>query len=107
MTAIKLLACVGLIVGTFLLFGIKPAEFTEGLFEHFLHPRKSIREEIRESSGKKKISYLRKEISEAQEILQMTGRGQRFSAVCALALGLFCAGDRKSVVVGKSGGRWV
>ena len=63
MTAIQLLACVGLITGTFLLFGIKPAEFTEGLFEHFLHPRQSIREEIRESSGKKKISYLRKEIS--------------------------------------------
>lgn len=54
MTAIQLLACVGLITGTFLLFGIKPAEFTEGLFEHFLHPRKSIREEIRESSGRKR-----------------------------------------------------
>lgn len=60
MTAIKLLACVGLIVGTFLLFGIKPAEFTEGLFEHFLHPRKSIREEIRESSGKRRYHICEK-----------------------------------------------
>ena len=100
MTAIQLLACVGLITGTFLLFGIKPAEFTEGLFEHFLHPRKSIREEIRESSGRKKMSFLRKEISEAQEILQMTGRGQRFSAVCALALGLFCAGGSAAILLG-------
>lgn len=100
MTAIQLLACAGLIVGTFLILGIRPAEFVDGLFERFLHPKRSIREEIRESSGKKKISYLRKEISEAQEILQMTGRGQRFSAVCALALGLFCAGGSAAILLG-------
>ena len=58
MTAIQLLACAGLIVGTFLILGIRPAEFVDGLFERFLHPKRSIREEIRESSGKKKISYL-------------------------------------------------
>lgn len=32
MTTIQLLACVGMITGFFLLLGLKPMEFTDGLF---------------------------------------------------------------------------
>ena len=32
MTAIQLLACAGMIVGVFLLLGMKPVEFTDSLF---------------------------------------------------------------------------
>ena len=32
MTAIQLLACAGMIVGAFLILGLKPVEFTDSLF---------------------------------------------------------------------------
>ena len=55
MTAIQLLACAGMIVGVFLLLGMKPVEFTDSLFGFLLNPKRSLREDIRESSGRKKL----------------------------------------------------
>ena len=49
MTAIQLLACAGMIVGVFLLLGMKPVEFTDSLFGFLLNPKRSLREDIRES----------------------------------------------------------
>lgn len=92
MTAIQLLACAGMIAGVFLMLGIRPVEFTDSLFGFFLNPRRSLREELKASSGRKKEGILRREMKEAQAVLQMTGRGSRFSMVCAAALALFCMG---------------
>lgn len=100
MTAIQLLACAGMIVGTFLLLGMKPIEFTDSLFGFLLKPKKSIREDIKESSGRKKHGILRREIEEAQAVLTMTGRGARFSMVCAAALALFCIGGSIAILFG-------
>lgn len=36
MTAIQLLACAGMIVGAFLILGLKPVEFTDSLFAFLL-----------------------------------------------------------------------
>ena len=74
MTAMQLLACAGLIVGAFLVLGLKPMEFTDSLFAFLLRPKKSIREEIRQSSGRKKAGFLKREVMEAQSVLEMTGR---------------------------------
>lgn len=101
MTAIQLLACAGMIVGVFLLLGMKPVEFTDSLFGFLLNPKRSLQEDIRESSGRKKSGILRRELEEAQNILQMTGRGNRFSIICAVALALFCAGGSIACFVGK------
>ena len=46
MTAIQLLACVGMIVGVFLLLGMKPVEFTDSLFGFLLNPKRSLREPV-------------------------------------------------------------
>ena len=100
MTAIQLLACAGMIVGVFLLLGMKPVEFTDSLFGFLLNPKRSLREDIRESSGRKKSGILRRELKEAQNILQMTGRGNRFSIICAVALALFCAGGSIAILLG-------
>ena len=100
MTAIQLLACAGMIVGAFLLLGMKPVEFTDGLFAFLMRPQKSIREDIKESSGRKKAGVLRREILEAQEVLKMTGRGNRFSVICAISLALFCAGGSIAILLG-------
>lgn len=100
MTVIQLLACAGMIVGVFLILRLKPIEFTDDLFRFLLEPKKSIREDIKESSGRKKHGIFRREIEEAQAILQMTGRGNRFSMVCAAALALFCAGGSLAILLG-------
>lgn len=100
MTAIQLLACAGLIVGAFMILGLKPVEFTDGLFAFLLRPKRSIREDIQTSTGRKKDGPLRREISEAQAVLEMTGRGSRFSLVCAVSLGLFCVGGSLAILLG-------
>ena len=93
MTAIQLLACAGMIVGVFLLLEMKPVEFTDSLFGFLLNPKRSLREDIRESSGRKKSGILRRELKEAQNILQMTGRGTGFPSSAQLLWHCFALGD--------------
>lgn len=100
MTAIQLIACVGLIVGAFLLFGLKPLEFTDGLFGFLTRRSKSIRTEINEAAHRKKASFLRREITEVQEILKLTGRSARFSMICAASLLLFAVGAAIAILLG-------
>ena len=100
MTAIQLFACVGMIVGAFLLLGLKPVEFTDGLFAFLLRPKRSIREDIQTSTGRKKLNPLRREIKEAQDVLEMTGRSSHFSLLCAASLMLFCIGGSIAILLG-------
>ena len=100
MTAIQLLACAGMIVGAFLLLNLKPVEFTDGLFSFLLRPLRSIKEDIQTSTGRKKLSPLRREIKEAQDVLEMTGRSARFSLLCATSLALFCIGGSIAILLG-------
>ena len=95
MTAIQLLACAGMIVGVFLILGMKPIEFTDSLFGFLLKPKKSIREDIKESSGRKKPGILKREIEEAQAILQMTG-GEPGSLWCVRRRWRFFAREASS-----------
>lgn len=99
MTAIELLACAGMITGLFLVLGIRLTEFTDGLFASLLKPKGSIRSDIRETSGRRKPGLLRREIQEAQQVLEMTGRGKRFSLICAAALAMFCAGGSIAILL--------
>lgn len=100
MTAIQLLACAGMIAGAFLILNLKPVEFADDLFAFLLCPRGSIREDIKASTGRRKAGALRREIEEAQGVLEMTGRGSRFSLVCAASLALFCLGGSIAILLG-------
>ncbi|WP_283608477.1 type II secretion system F family protein [Faecalispora anaeroviscerum] len=99
MTFIQLIACVGLIAGTFILFGISPMKFTDGLFSFLTRRPKSIKDEINEVTKRKKPSFLRREIMEAQDILALTGRSSRFSLVCACSLLLFAIGASIAILM--------
>lgn len=92
MTAIELLACAGLIAGAFIILKLTPLEFADGLFGFLLKRPRSIRDEINETTRRKKPSFLRREISEVQETLRMTGQSERFSMVCAASLLFFALG---------------
>jgi Flp pilus assembly protein TadB len=99
MTAIQLIACIGLITGAFLLLGLKPLEFTDGLFGFLTHRSNSIKAEINEATQRKKASLLRREITEVQEIIKLTGRSSRFSMICAASLLLFAVGASLAVLL--------
>lgn len=100
MTAILLIACAGLIVGAFLLLGLSPLEFTDSLFGFLTRKNKSIRSQINEAAHRKKLSFFRREISEVQEILAITGRSSRFSLICAASLLFLAAGASLAILMG-------
>lgn len=100
MTAILIVACVGLTAGFFMLFGISPMEFTEGIFSRILAKPNSIKSQINEATRRKKPNLLRREITEAQEILRLTNRTHMFGILCACSLGLAAAGICISAAIG-------
>ena len=100
MTAILLVACVGMIAGAFLLLGISPLSFTDGLFGFLTRKNRSIRSEINEAARRKKMSFFRREIMEVQEILKITGRSSRFSLICSASLLCFACGASLAILMG-------
>ncbi|EGD45786.1 hypothetical protein Cpap_0153 [Ruminiclostridium papyrosolvens DSM 2782] len=99
MTFIQLTACTGFIAGCFILFGISPIEFADGLFSFLTRHSVTIRDEINEAAGRKRLSFLQREIKEMQEILSVTGRSSRFSAICLISLLLFAAGAGIAIIL--------
>lgn len=99
MSSILLIACIGMITGFFILFNISPIEFTYSIFMKLTSKPKSIKEEINEITKRKKMSFLRKEITEVQEILNITGREKMFPMLCALSLLLFSIGASISIII--------
>jgi Flp pilus assembly protein TadB len=100
MSTILLIAWIGMITGFFILFGISPMEFTENIFKKLISKPRSIKDEINETTKRKKISFLRREIMEVQEILKVTGREKRFPMLCAFSLLLFAMGGSIAIMLG-------
>lgn len=96
---LQLLSCTGLIAGVFLLLGIKPLEFSDEIFLMFLNRKKGIKAEISEASRRKKPSLLEREILEAQEVLNLTGRGKFLSLLCAVSLLLSALGAAIAILM--------
>ena len=99
MTALLLTACVGMITGAFLIFRISPMDFTLGVFRRLTAGPKSIRDEINETTHRKKHGLFRREISEAQTVLQATGKEERFPVLCAASLLLFAVGAGIAIII--------
>lgn len=96
---VRLLSCAGMIAGFFMLLGISPMQFTEGVFNRLTSRPQSLRDEINESTRRKKMSFLRREIAEAQNILKLTGREASFPTVCAMSLLLFIVGASVAIML--------
>ena len=97
---ILLIACAGFVTGTFLLLGLSPLEFTNRLFGFLTCKNKSIKAEINEAAQRKKPFFLRREITEVQEILSITGRSSRFSIICATSLAFLAIGASLAILIG-------
>lgn len=77
-------------------------EFTEGIFTKILAKPNSIKSQINEAVKRKKPNVLRREISEAQEILRLTNRSHMFGILCACSLGLSALGIAVAVIMGNA-----
>lgn len=94
MTILYLVSCCGFIIGAFALLSISPQQFTDDIFDHLLKGRKknSVKEEIIEATGKRKMNFIQREIIEAQTTLRLSNRSHMFPMICAVSLSLFIAG---------------
>lgn len=99
MTALLLSSFIGMIVGLFLIFKISPLEFTDGLFSWLLAKPDSIKSQINETTQRKKPNVFRREIMEAQQILELTNRSHMFSILCICSLGLSAVGTCIAVLM--------
>ena len=100
MSIILLMACIGMITGFFILFNISPMEFTDNVFKGVMNKPKSIKDQINETTKRKKLSFFRREVIEVQEILRITGREKKFPVLCALSLLFFAIGGSIAVILG-------
>lgn len=100
MTITLLLACAGLITGSFILLGLKPLDFTDGVFKMLTGRPKSLKAELYETIGKKKPNVLKREITEAQNVLAMTGRSRMFPLVFTVSLICFIGGAAFAITIG-------
>ena len=91
--------CAISIIWQFLIFRISPMDFTLGVFRRLTAGPKSIRDEINETTHRKKPCLFRREISEAQTVLQATGKEERFPVLCAASLLFFAVGAGIAIVL--------
>ena len=100
MNVLLLVACAGMITGLFMVISLSPIEFTNSIFKNPTSKPRSIKDEINETTKRKKKSYLRREITEVQSILKLTGREEWFPMICALSLLLFTIGSGIAIILG-------
>jgi len=100
MTVLQLIACVGMIVGAFLILRISPMDFSQGLVHLISRGPKSLRDDVNETTQRKKPGFFRRELAETKAILQATGKEHRFPFICALSLLFFAIGASVAIVLG-------
>jgi len=99
MMTIRLIACIGMVIGCFLILHITPIEFTDNIYTALTSKPKRIKDEINEATKRRKPSFLRREVMDIQNILRITGRSNRFSMVCACSLLLFAVGASIAILL--------
>lgn len=102
MNMLLLVACVGMVAGAFIILRLSPMELTDDIFKRLTAKPHSIRDEIDEDTGRKKKSFLRREIDEVRSVLEATGKSHRFPMLCAISLLLFAVGASISIVMGNA-----
>ena len=100
MTTLQLIACIGMIAGAFFILRLSPMELTDAVFKRLTSAPRSIRSDINKATRRKKLSFLRREIAEAQGILKATGKAQKFPTICAASLLLFAIGASAAIMMG-------
>lgn len=102
MTMIQLIACIGMIVGLFMVLHVSPRELSDSLFARLTAAPGSIRADINETTRRKKAGFLRREITEAQAVLAASGRTDKFPLVCFTSMLCFALGACIAIAAGNA-----
>lgn len=100
MLTLELAACIGMIMGCFMLFGISLEDFTADVFRGIIGKPRNIQDAIMEETHTKKVSYIKREFLEVQGILEETGREKQFPVLCMAAFLFFTVGAAAAVMMG-------
>ena len=97
---IYMVISIGILAGLLLVLDIPAGELVKGISE-ILKPRNtSLKSKISTLTGKKKKNFISKTFLEAKEILELTGRADKYSLVCRLSLLLALLGGFFSITIG-------
>jgi Flp pilus assembly protein TadB len=100
MNSILLAASIGMIAGFMIILRFSPMDIVEAVFKRLTAKPQSLKDDINETTKRKKKSLIRREIDDAKTILKMTGREQKFPAICAMSLLLFISGAAVAIILG-------
>lgn len=99
MLVLILLAFAGMLAGIFLLLNMTPLEFAEDLTRGFANRKPPISKQIEQLNHPRKVKGIKKTVQESKEMMMLTGRGGKFTALCALSLFLAAMGAVICIVV--------
>ncbi len=92
MTLLVTIAFFMAVAGSFLMLGLSPFAFLEGMAGYFKPKNDSMKKRIKESRRKKEAKGLKLLFEEVNEILRLTGKSGQFTMLCVLAMILFVLG---------------
>ncbi len=92
MTLLVTIAFFLAVTGSFLMLELSPFTFLEGMAQYVKPKNNSMKRRIKESRKKKESRGLKLLFEEVKEILRLSGKSERFTMLCILAMILFVLG---------------
>jgi hypothetical protein len=86
MTLLLLIAFAGAVFGIFIMLKLNITDFSDTIFSALNSNRDSLKSQLKKYNGQKKDNFIKREISEVQNILRITGRSDKFALICTLSL---------------------
>lgn len=99
MTLLVVIAFFTAVTGCFILLGLPPLEFLDGLAGYAKPQKTSMKSKIKESRADKQPKGLKLLFAEVREVLRLTGKSKFFSTLCILSLLLFVFGTLIAVTM--------
>lgn len=97
MTTLIIIAFLGFISGSFILLDLSPLELLESISKPFRNKKVTIKQKVNKVQHKKKQRGFKKLITETKDILEMTGKKDKFTAICILSFTLLILGALLSI----------
>lgn len=92
MGLLNVIAFLGLVAGSFILFSLDPFEFVEAVAKPFKNKKNTLKSKVNEVIKNKKPRGLKLLIQETKDILEATNKSDNFSNLCIWAFALFVLG---------------
>ncbi len=92
MTILVTVAFLLAVAGSFLLLGLSPFSFLEGMAGYFCPKKQTLKSKVIKSRRRRQPKGLKRLFLETGEVLRVTGKSGRFAMLCILSMFLFVVG---------------